>query len=81
MYLTGFADEAATDIDGQIRATKELGWEYIEARNIDGVNLSSKLGGIQRKPAGAAAHVDDDLPRPHIKPVEHRVMLSGRISA
>lgn len=39
MYLTGFADEAAPDIDGQIRATKELGWRYIEARNIGGVNI------------------------------------------
>lgn len=39
MYLTGFADEAAPDIDGQIRATKELGWEYIEARNIGGANI------------------------------------------
>jgi sugar phosphate isomerase/epimerase len=40
MYLTGFADEAAPDIDGQIRATKELGWKYIESRSIDGVNLT-----------------------------------------
>ncbi|MFH2131777.1 MAG: sugar phosphate isomerase/epimerase [bacterium] len=39
MYLTGFADEAATDIEGQIRATKELGWTHIESRNIDGVNI------------------------------------------
>ena len=39
MYLTGFADEAARDIDGQIRATKELGWENIESRAIDGVNI------------------------------------------
>ena len=39
MYLTGFADEAASDIDGQIRATKELGWSRIEMRNVDGVNL------------------------------------------
>jgi sugar phosphate isomerase/epimerase len=39
MYLTGFADEAAPDIDGQIRATKELGWSHIESRNIDGVNI------------------------------------------
>jgi sugar phosphate isomerase/epimerase len=39
MYLTGFADEAAKDIDGQIRATKELGWKNIESRNIDGKNL------------------------------------------
>jgi sugar phosphate isomerase/epimerase len=39
VYLTGFADEAAPDIDGQIRATKELGWMYIESRDIDGVNI------------------------------------------
>ncbi len=39
MYLTGFADEAANDLDGQIRATKELGWKYIESRNIDGKNI------------------------------------------
>lgn len=39
MYLTGFADEAAKDIDGQIRAIKELGWSNIESRNIDGVNI------------------------------------------
>src|SRR6185503_15552096 len=36
MYLTGFADEAARDIDAQIRATLELGWRSIESRNIDG---------------------------------------------
>lgn len=39
MYLTGFADEAADGIDGQIRATKELGWQYIESRKIDGANI------------------------------------------
>ena len=39
MYLTGFADEAAADLDGQIRATRELGWRNIESRNIDGKNI------------------------------------------
>ena len=39
MYYTGFADEAAAGITGQIQATKELGWRWIEARNVDGVNL------------------------------------------
>jgi len=39
MYLTGFADEAAAGIDGQIRATLELGWRNIESRNIDGKNI------------------------------------------
>ena len=40
MYYTGFADEAGASIDTQIRATKELGWSYIEARNVDGINLT-----------------------------------------
>ena len=39
MYMTGFADEAARDIDGQIRATKQLDWENIEARNINDKNI------------------------------------------
>ncbi len=39
LYLTGFADEAANDIDGQIRATKELGWSNIESRNVNGRNI------------------------------------------
>lgn len=39
MYLTGFADEAAKDIDGQIRATKKLGWENIESRSVNGKNI------------------------------------------
>ena len=39
MYLTGFADEAAPDLDGQIRVTQTLGWKNIESRNIDGKNI------------------------------------------
>ena len=41
MFLTGFADEAGSSLDIQIKATKELGWKYIETRNIDGKNLST----------------------------------------
>lgn len=37
--LTGFADEAAIDLEGQIKATKELGWKHIESRNIDKQNI------------------------------------------
>ncbi len=33
MYFTGFADEAAADIDGQIKATKVRGSTYIEYGN------------------------------------------------
>lgn len=39
MYFTGFADEAAVGIDGQIKAIKALGWSNIESRNIDNVNI------------------------------------------
>ncbi|MBK1831651.1 sugar phosphate isomerase/epimerase [Verrucomicrobiaceae bacterium R5-34] len=39
MKLTGFADEAALDLATQIKATKELGWDYISARGIDGKNI------------------------------------------
>lgn len=39
MYMTGFADEAAASIEGQIKATQELGWKNIESRAIDGVNI------------------------------------------
>ncbi len=41
MFLTGFADEAGKDFSTQIKATKELGWKYIECRNINGKNLAS----------------------------------------
>ena len=39
MYLTGFADEAAADIDGQIKATKEVGWTHIESRGVGDKNI------------------------------------------
>ena len=39
MYLTGFADEASQNLDEQIKATKELGWNSIESRNIGGKNI------------------------------------------
>jgi len=41
MFLTGFADEAGADFAVQIKATKELGWKYIETRNINGKNLAT----------------------------------------
>ena len=39
MYLSGFTDEAAKDLATQIKATKELGWENISIRNVDGINI------------------------------------------
>ena len=42
MYYSGFADESGKNIETQITATKELGWNNIEARGMYGSNL----GGI-----------------------------------
>ena len=39
MHFTGFADESAKDLAGQISATRELGWSCIESCNIDGRNI------------------------------------------
>jgi sugar phosphate isomerase/epimerase len=39
LFMTGFADEAAADIAGQIAALKELGWTRLEARAVDGRNI------------------------------------------
>ena len=39
MYLTGFADEVSINIEDQIRVTKELGWNAIEARSIGESNI------------------------------------------
>lgn len=39
MYLTGFADEAADSIHEQIRATRELGWSWIESRKVGKANI------------------------------------------
>jgi len=35
MILTGIGDEGANGIDGQIQATKELGWKHIEMRGVE----------------------------------------------
>lgn len=37
MFYTGLADEAAPDLEGQIKATQALGWSHLEARSVDGV--------------------------------------------
>lgn len=40
MFFSGISDEAGPSIDTQIKAHKELGWEYLEIRNVDGENLT-----------------------------------------
>ena len=39
MKLTGFTDEASSDFDIQIKATKELGWSFLSARTIGSHNI------------------------------------------
>lgn len=41
MFLTGFADEAGNDFAIQIKATKELGWKFIESRRIGDKTLAT----------------------------------------
>ena len=43
MILTGIADEAARDIETQVKAHKELGWGHIELRLVDGMNVAGEL--------------------------------------
>ena len=43
MIISGIADEAGKNIEAQIRAHQELGWNAIELRFIDGVNVAADL--------------------------------------
>ncbi len=56
--LSGFADEAADSIEEQLAATKALGWKYIEARSIDGVNIHD-LGEREFQRAARALEASD----------------------
>jgi len=40
VYFSGIADEAGSGIDEQIAAHKELGWDHIELRMVDGTNIT-----------------------------------------
>src|SRR5689334_7894952 len=35
MFLSGVTDEAGSNIDNQIKATKELGWKNMEVRGVE----------------------------------------------
>ena len=38
--ISGFTDEVSGDLDIQVRALKELGWNHIDLRTVDGKNVS-----------------------------------------
>lgn len=41
MIITGFTDEVSDDLSHQINALKELGWNCIDLRTVNGKNISS----------------------------------------
>ena len=40
MFYSGIADEAGQPIATQIKAQRELGWDHIELRMVDGTNIT-----------------------------------------
>ena len=70
MKLTGFTDEAARDLAGQIKVTKTLGWEYLSARMIDGKN-------IHDLPEDAFQKVCEQLETANIKMAEFGTMIGS----
>ena len=43
MILTGFTDEASSDVLKQIQVTKELGWQYLSARTMGELTFTKYL--------------------------------------
>lgn len=41
MYVTGITDEASDSLERQIQVCTELGWQWIDLRTIDGVNITN----------------------------------------
>ena len=52
MYLTGFADEAARDLETQIKATKEIGWTQISPHISQELNKAIYCLGAYTGPIG-----------------------------
>jgi len=61
MFFSGISDEAGKPIETQIKAHKELGWNYLEIRNVDGENLTlmddAKFDEVYRKVNDAQMNV------------------------
>ena len=70
MKLTGFTDEAASDIAGQIKVTKALGWDYLSARMINGTNIHD----LSKK---AFEQVCEELEKADIKVAEFGTMIGS----
>jgi sugar phosphate isomerase/epimerase len=61
MMFSGISDEAGQPIEVQIKAHKELGWDYMEIRNVDNKNLTlisdEKFGEVYEKVTQAGLKV------------------------
>jgi len=68
MIFSGIADEAGSDILSQVKAHKELGWQHIELRLVDGKNV-----------AGAVSDQEFDLIRKVLD--ENEMQVTGFASA
>ena len=62
MFITGLADEAAPDIEGQIAVHRELGWRHLEIRCVDGVNLCMADDALFEKTAQAVEAAGFEVP-------------------
>ena len=60
--ISGFTDEVSDDLDVQIRALKELGWNHIDLRTVDGKNVSTLS--------------DDEFARVHRKLEENGITIA-----
>ncbi len=70
MYLTGFADEAGSQLSTQIKATKEIGWSRISTRGVNGQN-------IHDLPEDEFAKVADELDEAGIHVTEFGSLLGS----
>ena len=94
--LTGFADEASKELDGQIAALKRNGMSYFEPRGINGKNISdftveeakelkAKLDaeGIKVSSIGSPfgkIEIDDDF-EPHFEKFKNTVEVAKILEA
>lgn len=70
MILTGFTDEASSDVNEQIRVTKELGWKYLSARTMGSANIHNLSEADFEK-------VCDQLASNHIKVAEFGTLIGS----
>jgi sugar phosphate isomerase/epimerase len=61
MFFSGISDEAGQSIDAQIKAHRELGWNHMELRMVDGQNLTAvsdaKFAEVEEKLGAAQMQV------------------------